>query len=356
MRLTMSSEQISDQWCFSMDNQIKSMNSLVFPLLLILLCLVDAVKSQETADSNPLSSDSALPQERSHEPIHGFYGNHVAFWNESANDFFDAEPILLAANAITRKEQQQLQQAVEQIEDINTPGRSGVTLAYWAYLQGNLEAFKFLLSRGASPDVAPTKELGIRPGLDAGRTVGIGLLAHAADHTLQRPGFFEAGFEYTKHPNQLNAEGGTLLHSWAPQRPSPQQLELLKKIIDAGVDLDAKCVDMTAFQMSAYTNPQAMIVLMDAGARVDSTLPDGSPLIGLLYQAAILRRKPDDYSEILKRLTPSILGNVFASFTQQQLNLTDEQQLAVQRLQNKMEVELKKILTEEQWKQLRPFP
>ncbi len=323
-----------------------------FGLLAVLFCHGLAGQDRPNSDSFPASRQDL--QQYVDEPSQRPHGNDVPFWNEDANAFFASKPVLRTAAAITNRDSQQVAESTKDIVDIDAPGRAGVTLLYWAYLQGNLEAFKFLLSQGASPDVAPTEELPIDPRLDAGRTLEIRLLAHAGGHTSERPGFFEAALKSTKLPNQLDEFGATILHNWARLPPFPNHLDVLKKIIDLGVDINAKDeIGFTALQRAVPINPKAMLILLDAGANPTPPLPDGRSLIEFVRQCADLQRDHTDYSEVIQRLDPPALSSIFTHSAQQRLELTPDQQTAVKRLQSEIDQRLQKILSADQLKQLR---
>ena len=284
----------------------------------------------------------------------GLYGNDLPFWTEQAGDFFTSKPMLQAADAITKRDQQRLQEAIQHVPNVDSPGRAGVTLLYWSYLQGNLEAFKFLLSRGACPDVAATEELKIDPTLGTGRTENIPLLSHAGMISSQRPGFFEAGLDYTKQPNQRDQFGGTFLHNWAPIPASPHQLQILRKLISLGVEVDAKnFLDATALQKAALHNPQAMLILMDAGADPNIPLSDGTPLIDLVRQCAKIAFSDPDYPKVLQRLDPPALSQAFTRSVRDGLELSDAQRAELKKLQSQVDQRLTEILSDDQLQKLR---
>ena len=311
-------------------------------------------QAQEENALNEQGGKSSDSLSFKHGKFEGRRGNDVPLLNNPAHDFFDAGAKLQAAEAIAMRDNQKLGELISKIPDINRPGRDGVTLLYWAYLQGNLEAFKYLLEHGGSPDVAPSAELPIEPGLLVSRTNGIPLLAHACQERIMRPGFFKAGFAYTKQPNQRSDAGSTLLHGWVSEPASTEQRRLLNAIIASGVDLNARNgLGYTALQRAVPYNPQAMLVLLDAGANPNLPLPDGRKLIDLVREYQSLNDKGGIYQKVIERLDPPALSQAFTRSVLVRLELSDAQRAELEKLQSEVDQRLAEILSADQLQKLR---
>lgn len=311
-------------------------------------------QAQEVNDPNEPEGQQPASSTLKHGEFEGRRGNDLPLLSNPAKDFFDAGAKLQAAEAIAKRDNHKLGELISQIPDINRPGRDGVTLLYWAYLQGNLDAFKYLLERGGSPDVAPSAELPIEPGLLASRTNGIPLLAHACQERIMRPGFFEAGFGYTKQPNQRSDTGNTFLHGWVSEPASAEQRRLLDEIVAAGVDLNARnALGYTALQRAVPYNPQAMLVLLDAGANPHLPLPDGKKLIDLVREYQSLGDKAGIYQRVIQRLDPPALSQAFTRSVLERLELSDAQRAELEKLQSDVDQRLAEILSADQLQKLR---
>ena len=236
-------------------------------------------KSQEINGEKKSSSDSSVATRQIGDFHNREEPNWQRIWEGLASDFYTQAWQLAVCQAIADQDQDKLVELLKSKEhDINAIGKDGMTFVCWAYLQGNLEAYKYLLLNAASPDVAITTELNMLSTLT--RTKDQSVLLHAYPNRLKRPEFFEAGIGYTKEPNQRFSNGDTLAHFCAKNAMSKSDLSLLMKIIATGVDLNAKNErGETACHVAINHNPDGLLILILAGADPKIPFPDGRELV-----------------------------------------------------------------------------
>lgn len=244
----------------------------------IWLSLVVAASFSNSQDKNT-SNDASAKVQKLGDFQNRADPNSEPIWRGKPSEFYTKDWQLAVCNAISNKRNDELLATIESNGfDINSVGEHGMTFVYWAYLQGNLEAYKTLLKHGASPDVAVKSDLDMLPMLN--RTREQSVLVHAYQSQLRRPGFFEAGIGYTKEPNQRFIGGGTFAHYCAAHGMSTTQMALLMKIIATGVDLNAKNDrGETACHVAIDHNPDGLLILILAGADPSIPFPDGRQLV-----------------------------------------------------------------------------
>ena len=187
----------------------------------------------------------------------------------------------------------------EQKAVLNKPGKKGVTLLWWAYLEGNLTAFKQLVESGADPDLKLEGELKFE--IPISRTKGRSVLMHAARNETYRRGFVEVGIQFTKKPNQLLENQQTFAHWSVSHMMSQRQLTQLERIINADVDLNKTDSDgRTACHIAVRHNPKSLLLLLKAGADPDIPLEDGTPLVDVVRMKSVSSNPLSaDYKSVL---------------------------------------------------------
>lgn len=202
--------------------------------------------------------DDALPGERSLRDGEGWV----------PEDFFQGPDALRACEAILSREQDRLKEMIDSGLDVNLSGKAGMTLLCWAFVCGNLDAFKLLLESGADPDKRLTDAIILLSGtpLSPGDSI---LFTCMKQKKWQ---FFFAAFAHTRNVNQLDGGGSTLLHvatsPWAIYSVSQKSLQ---RLIDSGIDLDVQDKDGTTAALNAiiWERPLFCLQLLESGADPD---------------------------------------------------------------------------------------
>jgi ankyrin repeat protein len=157
----------------------------------------------------------------------------------AAEDFFSDPDVLRAANAIVKRDGNELQSLVDAGLDVNLTGKAGTTLLFWAFVTDNLDAFKLLLTAGADPDMQ------LSGTIIPERTVMTFPLSSSvlfSSLKASRADFFLAALEHTKDVNQ-RLFGDTFLHICAKDTAIVSTRigqNVLQPLIDAGIDLNAR--------------------------------------------------------------------------------------------------------------------
>jgi hypothetical protein len=209
-------------------------------------------------------------------------------WTEAGwtpEDFFDSEAALRACELISERKHDQLkkhlkEQLLDPEFDVNQSGKSGMTLLYWAFGEGNKEAFELLLDSGADPDQKLTKPITIKNGwLFAGDSI----LFSAMRKT--KWDFFFAALEHSSNVNQRDVEGNSLLHvCMRGDVIYSVSDEMLQRLLDCGVPLDApdKYGDTAAVYALFEDRPLHCLRILEAGADPEIQNAQGRTIADLL--------------------------------------------------------------------------
>jgi len=212
--------------------------------------------------------------------------NDRRIWSGKASDYFDDRMLLAVCEAISKDNLVKLRGLLDANLEINKAGQSGMTVLYFAYLEGKLPAFELLLKQDANPDVEITSELPLKVG-EMGlweRTRGFSVLMHSLMSESVRPGFFDAAIVFTKKPNQRDVDGNTFLHQTVHFCALPADLPRLKAVLATGIDLNIKNKKgETAAHLAVQYSPVLLLELLKAGADPRIALPSGTSFIQLIH-------------------------------------------------------------------------
>lgn len=185
----------------------------------------------------------------------------IAKWESwKPNEFFDSPNEIKMCEAISRRSRDELADLLESKVPLNNPGKCGVTVLYWAYLEGNLDAFNLLLKHGADPEQRLASNIrGRRFEFMQGDTVMFSSIRQ------DRAEFCIAALKYSKNPNHLDFTGENLLHPFVSRALGTE--EQLKSLIDAGVDVNRKGrFGCTPCHLGLSLAPGLSLQLLKAGA------------------------------------------------------------------------------------------
>jgi hypothetical protein len=119
-------------------------------------------------------------------------------WQTPKNKIFQQDALNRICEAIANADSAEVNKLLSQQLDINEIGADGLTILFFAYMEGDFPSFVKLLERGARPDIPISKELSVLPGRVApqkGATILI-----VAPHTYGRYHYFDKA---TKHIEAL---------------------------------------------------------------------------------------------------------------------------------------------------------
>lgn len=185
--------------------------------------------------------------------------------NWSPRDFFDLSEAIGACEAIAARDESRLKVMIGNGLDVNMCGKAGMTLLFWAYVCGNLDAFEVLLESGADPDRRLTAALALKSAtpLSPHDTILFTCVRH---HKWR---FFFAALSRTHDVNQHDG-GGLNLIQVAMNAPTILHVspDTLQRLIDAGIALDERDEygGTAAISALAWERPAFCLQLLKAGA------------------------------------------------------------------------------------------
>ena len=184
-------------------------------------------------------------------------------------DFFMEDEAVRACEAISARDQAQLQKLIDGGADVNLTGKAGFTLLHWAFVNDNLEAFRLLLKSGAEPDKKLTRPVFVPSSTQF--QVGDSILFTCLRSSWKRGQleFFFAALDHTREKDPRDSAGNTLLLIAAnPLWSGIGDRDVLATIIDFGVDLNAQTKDGETAAMVAVSldRPQFALQILEAGA------------------------------------------------------------------------------------------
>jgi hypothetical protein len=193
----------------------------------------------------------------------------------SADGFFTAPNELEICQVISSGDQERLAALLDSGVELNTPGKFGLTVLYWAYVEDDMEAFELLLKHGADPDHRLTHafrwsddgpvECSGEPELPNFRPFFEGDSILFTGLWQRRPEFCFAALKHTADVNQLDRGGENLIHRFLEYGLAYSGG--LQAFIDAGVDVNAKGqFGCTPAHMAVDVGPSMCVQLLRAGA------------------------------------------------------------------------------------------
>lgn len=149
------------------------------------------------------------------------------------NFFTDAKVVALC-HAIEKGNLGEIDRLVADGADVNAKGKGNMTPLLWAYPDNRLDVFTKILEYGADPNVQFTSDFGTRGDVAEGSSV----LEMSAMTWF--PGYFKAVMKHGGDPNLISKAtwGNTPLIS-VIEGYSPNKIESLRLLIDAGADINA---------------------------------------------------------------------------------------------------------------------
>jgi hypothetical protein len=178
--------------------------------------------------------------------------------NSRPEQYFEGQQ-LYAARAIADGDVKRLR-AVLRPEQVDTPGKKGMTLLWFAMQEEQFEAIELLVSRGSKPHEQVVQGLG-SPLFHAMRSKDLRLLA----------AFLDGGFPV----NHTGRDGVTLLHMAAGAIGA--SIEHVKLLVERGADINAQdsIGETPLTEATATLQPDRARYLLQRGARIDTYTTGG---------------------------------------------------------------------------------
>ncbi len=205
---------------------------------------------------NMLRVIKAFEEERDRKAL----GLEPRHWRTPTKKIFKNDSLQQVCQAIANVDSKALEKLLESNLDLNEVGEDGLTVLYFAYMEGNFPSFVKLLEKGAKPDFPLTRTLDVLIGHvipQKGETVLL-----TACNPYERFRFLGPALKYTDDPNQRNDNGMTALHIFLSNYPFNGSEERLRAILDAGVDPLAKDnFGRTAIDYATSNAPEFLPIL-----------------------------------------------------------------------------------------------
>lgn len=149
-----------------------------------------------------------------------------------ADRYFKDPKTIELCKAIEAKDLDRVRQSIANGADVNDRGTGNMNPLMWAFMDGKLEIFTYLLECGADPNVVYEDEFGLGPGFWKGMTIV------SATAKSEFPGFFEAVMAHGGDPNTLDTRNNTTLYSIVIKSNSNQRYERIQLLINLGANME----------------------------------------------------------------------------------------------------------------------
>lgn len=214
------------------------------------------------------------------------HSTHEKFGWE-AESFFDDPDVINLCAAIEANDVEEMRSLIEAGANVNAIGRGGMTPLMWAFPDGKIERFKFLLEAGADPNVYLTSDLDVPKFFEAGDTI---------THMVCRSRFeaFDHVFKNGGDPNlpskKRRRAGITPIFSLLKSGGSDVKRKV-KVLLDLGVDVNQRepsgTMRRTPVMIAAgmFAQYDVALFLLESGA--DPTLYQDDYLYKLTHLIAI---------------------------------------------------------------------
>ncbi|HKU37873.1 MAG TPA: ankyrin repeat domain-containing protein [Polyangiales bacterium] len=200
----------------------------------------------------------------------------------TAESYFEDARQLEAARAISAGDINRLRSAVQSI-DVNQPGKSQMTLLWFAFQEEQFEAIKVLVELGSKPDKQIKQGLGT-----------------PIDVALQKRDlrFLKAILDGGFPVNFATDSGTTLLHKAAG--PFGASLDHVRLLVDRGANLEAKDTlgDTALSAAIAADNPERAMYLLEKGASIETYTTRGATPAWTVH---LIMRRLAPSSELYRR-------------------------------------------------------
>ncbi len=161
-------------------------------------------------------------------------GRDTRMWKTPPCDFFKTADLNELCEAIADANERKVEVLLERNLDLNEVGVDGMTVLFFAYMEGEYPGFIRLLAKGAKPDVPLTKKqevLQMRIPVNEGETVMFAACRNPSD----RYRFILPALTHADNINLQDSRGHTVLHQLMGLG-GPTGESVLFVIKDSGID------------------------------------------------------------------------------------------------------------------------
>ncbi len=181
-----------------------------------------------------------------------------------AEKYFDDPAVVELCRAIQKRDLDEVRRLIAAGVDINAKGKGDITPLLWSFPEENRAVFECLLTNGADPNVRVTADPNTGARILPGDSVTTLSAVSAFD-------YFDLVMANGGDPDIANSRGYTLLQC-VIKGEGGQKLERIKKVVEAGADLNKKDQSgVTAAIMAVAWGGQYKIalLLLESGAGTD---------------------------------------------------------------------------------------
>jgi hypothetical protein len=200
-----------------------------------------------------------------------------------AEDYFTDPKVVALCRAIEANDLAEMERLVQEGADVNAQGKDKMTPLLWAFPDNHLPRFKWLLERGANPNVVVEGEFNSRRSISRGESVTF--MACKTPY----PGYFEAVFDHGGDPNIRHT--GPLGFSQTPlfaviTRGGGDKAAKVRRLIDLGADMNDRVSGGTPVMQAVTWFGQYDLALMMLQAGADHRTYQHNEYRRLIHVAA----------------------------------------------------------------------
>lgn len=217
---------------FKFNLQIKAMFALAFFVFTVVAVLLVFNELKKSLGEYQTLKASLIALEKEHR--RHLSGRDTRMWKTPPCDFFKTADLNELCEAIADANERKVEVLLERNLDLNEVGVDGMTVLFFAYMEGEYPGFIRLLAKGAKPDVPLTKKqevLQMRIPVNEGETVMFAACRNPSD----RYRFILPALTHADNINLQDSRGHTVLHQLIGLG-GPTGESVLFVIKDSGID------------------------------------------------------------------------------------------------------------------------
>ena len=162
-------------------------------------------------------------------------GRDRRLWRTPTRDFFSSQELNDLCKAISEADDRKIQELLDADVDLNAVGEDGMTVLFFAYMEGEYPGFIRLLAKGAKPDVPLAEKQEVLPmnmPVNEGETV----MFAACRNPWERRRYIQPALTNADNTSLQDSRGHTvLLHQMLGLSP-PIIKSVLLEVKDCGID------------------------------------------------------------------------------------------------------------------------
>jgi ankyrin repeat protein len=216
---------------FKFNLQIKAMFALAFFVFTVVAVLLVFNELKKSLGEYQTLKASLIALEKEHKRL--LSDRDIRLWKTPTCDFFKNRDLNELCLAISAADERKFEVLLEKNLDLNEVGRDGMTVLFFAYMEGEYPGFIRLLSKGAKPDVPLTKKQEVPKGIpvNEGETV----MFAACRNPWERRRYMQPALTNADNASLQDSRGHTVLHQMLGLSP-PIIKSVLLEVKDCGID------------------------------------------------------------------------------------------------------------------------